>query len=75
MPVTDPQGERDAFIELSGRVRHLEKMLDTLGSPWWKRLWFRVDGYAPWYVVERRRQWRPWHPLSQGRRTTDTQPT
>lgn len=47
--------------EVERRVRHVEKVLDTLGSAWWKRLWWRLDGFAPWYVVEPRRRWRPWH--------------
>ena len=52
-----PQGR---VKELERRVRHLEKMLDTLGTPWYKRLWFRIDGWPPWYVVAQRPAWRPW---------------
>lgn len=47
--------------ELERRVRHVEKQLDTLGSPWWKRLWFRLDGWPAWWVVAAGRAWRPWH--------------
>lgn len=37
--------------ELAGRVRRLEEMVDTRSSWWWKRLWWRVDGWPPWHVV------------------------
>jgi len=47
--------------ELEKRVRYLEKQIDTLGSPWWKRLWFRIDGWPPWWIVAQERSWRPWH--------------
>lgn len=46
--------------DLAGRVRLLEKMLDTKDSPWWKRLWWRIDGWPAWYRVGRRSR-RPWH--------------
>jgi hypothetical protein len=52
---------RNAHNELWARVRHIEDQLDTLGSPLWKRVLFRADGYEPWYVVDPRRRWRPWH--------------
>jgi hypothetical protein len=48
------------YRQLAGRVRTLEKMLDTKDSPWWKRLWFRIDGYPAWYRVGPRSR-RPWH--------------
>jgi len=34
------------YRQLAGRVRLLEKMLDTKSSPWWKRLWWRIDVIA-----------------------------
>lgn len=50
--------------QLAGRVRHLEKCLDTLQTVWWKRVWFRVNGWpgirdldAP---APRRRVWHRW---------------
>lgn len=49
------------YRQLAGRVRTLEKMIDTKDSPWWKRLWFRIDGWPAWYRVVERRSWRPWH--------------
>jgi len=48
------------YEQLAGRVRLLEKMLDTKDSPWWKRVWFRLDGWPPWYRVGPRSK-RPWH--------------
>jgi hypothetical protein len=61
----------DALPVPQGRVKELErevvfirKQLDTLGSPWWKRLWYRIDGWPPWYVVATKRAWRPWHKKS-----------
>lgn len=48
-------------MEVEADVRRILKMLDTLGSPWWKRLWWRIDGYEPWWIVERRRRPRLWH--------------
>lgn len=33
---------------------------DTLQTPWWKRLWFKVDGW-PWYDLNGTRGSRPWH--------------
>ena len=46
--------------QLAARVRMLEKMLDTRDSPWWKRLWWRIDGWPPWTQVGERAR-RPWH--------------
>lgn len=47
-------------VQLRARVRHLEKLIDTLDSPWWKRLLFRLDGWGPWYRVAPAPAWRPW---------------
>lgn len=46
--------------QLAGRVRHLEKMMDTRATPLWKRLVFRLDGWPSWVVVAERPAWRPW---------------
>lgn len=50
------------LVQLAARVRDLEKRLDTLQSPWWKRLWFRIDGWPGIRDLNApRRAWRPWH--------------
>jgi hypothetical protein len=46
--------------QLAGRVRLIEKMIDTRATRWYKRLVFRADGWPPWYVVAANPQWRPW---------------
>lgn len=45
---------------LADRLRRVEKQLDTHGSPWWKRILFRADGWPAWWVVARKPDWRPW---------------
>lgn len=42
------------------RLRDVEKQVDTLWTPPWKKLWFVIDGW-PLYRVVPKRQWRPWH--------------
>ena len=37
-----------------------EQRFDTLQSPWWKRLWFWIDGW-PWYDLNGTQRRRPWH--------------
>lgn len=44
---------------LEEQLRHVQKQLDTLGSPWWKRVWFRLNGWPPWWVVGEKKP-RPW---------------
>lgn len=46
--------------QLAGRLRQIEKMIDTRASPLWKRLMFRLDGWPPWYIVAAGPAWRPW---------------
>jgi hypothetical protein len=42
------------------RIRTLEKMIDTRNTPLYQRIWFRIDGWPPWYVVgTRKHRW--WH--------------
>lgn len=45
---------------LADRIRHVEKQLDTHGSPWWRRIIFRLDGWPAWWVVAREPADRPW---------------
>lgn len=55
-------GSHEAQINaLADRIRTLEKQIDTHGSPWWKRILFRIDGWPAWWVVAARPAWRPWH--------------
>lgn len=55
------RGEIRARRALAEDVAALTEKLDTLGSPLWKRIWWRIDGYQSWWIVERRRDRRPWH--------------
>jgi chorismate-pyruvate lyase len=48
------------FLTLHEEVRHMQKQLSTLGSPWWRRVLFRLDGWPPWWIVAERPKWRPW---------------
>jgi hypothetical protein len=54
---------RDAHDELAARVRRLEKIEDTRGSPLWKRLLFRLDGWPRAGVLAAAPRWRPWRRL------------
>jgi len=54
---------------LNSRVEELERMVsdmdqrfDTLQSPLWMRIWFRIDGWPGQTNLNAdRRSWRPWH--------------
>lgn len=43
------------------RIRLIEKRFDTLDTPLWRRILFRIDGWPAWYRVVTKPQWRPWH--------------
>ena len=45
---------------LEGAVSDHAQRFDTLQTPWWKRLLFAIDGW-PWYDLNGRQAWRPWH--------------
>jgi hypothetical protein len=48
--------------QLWGLVRDHEQRFDTLQTRWWKRLWFRLDGWPGQNDLNAtRRAWRPWH--------------
>jgi hypothetical protein len=48
--------------QLQRRVTDMEKRFDTLQSRWWKRLWWRLDGWPGQNDLNaKRRAWRPWH--------------
>ena len=53
--------------DLTMRVAALEHLVsdhtqrfDTLQTPWWKRLWFKIDGW-PYYDLNGAQRRRPWH--------------
>lgn len=60
--------DRDARVESlevnvaqqAGRIRLLEKMLDTRSTPLWRRVVFRLDGWPSWTTVAAAPAWRPW---------------
>ena len=60
--------EAEVHIQsLTVRVEELEWMVsdhnqrfDTLQTPFWKRIWFKIDGW-PWYDLNGVQRHRPWH--------------
>ena len=47
---------------LEALVSDHEQRFDTLQTPLWKRLWFRVDGWPGQNDLNAtERSWRPWH--------------
>ena len=55
--IQSQQARLDALEKL---VSDHAQRFDTLQTPWWKRLWFRIDGW-PWYDLNGAQQRRPWH--------------
>jgi hypothetical protein len=57
------------IASLTERVDSLEKLVrdhaqrfDTLQTPLWKRMWFRIDGWPGQRDLNAEgRAWRPWH--------------
>jgi hypothetical protein len=48
--------------ELERIVSDHAQRLDTLQTPLWKRVWFRIDGWPGQNDLNAdKRQWRPWH--------------
>ncbi len=47
--------------QLQHLVRDHEKRFDTLQTPLWKRVWFRIDGWPGQRNLNGTRTWRPWH--------------
>ena len=54
------ESDRARLDELERRVSDHAQRFDTLATPWWKRLWFVIDGW-PWYDLNGRQKHRPWH--------------
>jgi len=55
-------------ISLTVRMDEMERLVsdhsqrfDTLQTRWWKRLWFRIDGWPGQRDLNGMRAWRPWH--------------
>lgn len=55
------------MLSLYARQGNVERLLrdhaqrwDTLQTPWWKRVWFWIDGW-PWYDLNGTQRHRPWH--------------
>src|SRR5688572_15211321 len=42
------------------RIRAMEDRFDTLNTPRWRRLLFRLDGWGPWHTLREHPRWRPW---------------
>jgi hypothetical protein len=68
MPVDEASMEQELASlrvnveQLQQMVRDHEQRFDTLQTRWWKRLWFRIDGWAGQNDLNaERRVWRPWH--------------
>lgn len=58
--LTRVAAQEQQLLTLHAEVRHMQKQLSTLGSPWWRRLLFRIDGWPPWWIVADHPMWRPW---------------
>lgn len=47
---------------LEQRIMDHEQRFDTLQTPLWKRVWFRIDGWPGQTNLNAdKRAWRPWH--------------
>jgi hypothetical protein len=50
----------ERVLELERKVSDHSQRFDTLQTPWWKRVWFKIDGW-PWYDLNGTQCHRPWH--------------
>lgn len=53
------QSQQVRLDELEKLVRDHAQRFDTLQTPLWKRLWFKIDGW-PYYDLNGVQQHRPW---------------
>lgn len=61
--------DQQLLLSLNAKVENLERVVsdhaqrfDTLQTPLWKRVWFRIDGWPGQRDLNAdRRRWRPWH--------------
>mgnify|MGYP001619168715 CR=1 len=57
----DPKSLRLRIQKLEERVGDLEEKLSCfVENVWWRRIWFCLDGWPLYYLIDRP-QWRPWH--------------
>ena len=54
------QGLHARLEALEKYVIDHEQRFDTLQTPFWKRVWFKIDGW-PWYDLNGVQARRPWH--------------
>jgi len=48
--------------QLEHEIRDHAQRFETLQTRWWKRLWFRIDGWPGQNDLNaKKRSWRPWH--------------
>ena len=48
--------------KMEQQLSDIEQRLDTLQTPLWKRIWFRIDGWPGQRNLNaEKRSWRPWH--------------
>lgn len=67
-PLVRSLDEAEVHIRsLTIRIQEMERIVsehaqrfDTLQTPWWKRVWFKIDGW-PWYDLNGEQRRRPWH--------------
>lgn len=66
-PVYSPPECRVVHESVFARLDALEKLyidhaqrFDTLQTPFWKRVWFWIDGW-PWHDLNGTQRSRPWH--------------
>lgn len=56
----DENDKRKAEGSMEWRLRLHDDRFDTLNTPLWKRVLFRLDGWGPWHTLRDAPRWRPW---------------
>ena len=54
------QAHETRIDQLEKFVRDHDQRFDTLQTPFWKRVWFKINGW-PWYDLNGEQRHRPWH--------------
>lgn len=52
----------DRIQQLEQYASDHDQRFDTLQTPLWKRVWYKIDGW-PWYDLNGTQSYRPWHGL------------